>query len=192
MNAIRQAWQTGLPGPLLILEDDALFCSNDRVFLEALLAQAPADAAYVQFGLNPASTIARLGEYFRQGGRLHVAKTSPISMTLAGSTLSCHCTSGYLITAIGMQAISEHWFEEERAIFPCDVGEIASNVALVADRLIYEAAVSQGGVGYVCAVPIVTTLAVESYLHPDHVPWHQEAREAALQWFETLRPMLPA
>lgn len=47
-----------------------------------------------------------------------------------------------------------------------------------------------GGRGYVCTVPIVTTTANESTLHPDHVIWHEEARDTGLGWFSRLHPML--
>jgi len=189
MRAIRRAWAQGVRGPMVILEDDALLCGPLDI-LSAILERAPKDAAYVQLALTPTATITQLAEYAQQGGGLFTPKCGPITVQLPDTTAGCHCTAGYIITPIGMRAIAEMWFEGDCAIFPCAEAELAHNVALVADRLLYQAAVSQGGVGYVCNVPLVTTTAQESTLHPDHGAWHAEARDAALSWFAALAPLV--
>jgi hypothetical protein len=190
MQAIQGAWLNGQRGPLLVLEDDAMFCSTDMTILKQVTRHAPADAAYIQLALTPANTIAKLGEHFEQGGSLFLPKDSPITVRANNEILGCHCAAAYLITEIGMRAISEHWFDEGITIFPCQELDLIHNVDLVADRFVYEACTSHGGRGYVCAVPVVTTTANESSLHPDHVVWHEEARDTALGWFSLLHPML--
>lgn len=190
MQAIQTARFDGQRETLLILEDDARFCSTDLTILEQVVQHAPADAAYIQLALTPAITIAKLGEYFEQGGNLFLPKDSPITIRANNEILGCHCTAGYLITEIGMRSISEIWFDGLSVIFPCEESSVAHNVDLVADRFLYEAAAARGGRGYVCTVPIVTTAANESTLHPDHVIWHEEARDTGLGWFSRLHPML--
>jgi hypothetical protein len=188
MLAIGNAWENGQRGPLLMLEDDALFCAK-RAVVEAVIARAPADAAYVQLALTPTATITHLADHARQGG-LFTPKSGPITVQMPDGTLGCHCTAAYLITQAGMRAIAQNWLEGDRVILPCEPGELGHNVALVADRLVYQAASSQGARGYVCNLPLVTTRADESTLHPDHVAWHQEARDAALSCYEELAPLL--
>ena len=190
MQAIQTAWFDGQRETLLVLEDDAMFCTTDTTILKLVASHAPADAAYIQLALTPANTITKLGEHYERQGNLFLPKDSPITIRANNEILGCHCTAGYLITEIGMRSISEIWFDGPSVIFPCEESSVVHNVDLVADRFLYEAATSLGGRGYVCTVPIVTTTANESTLHPDHVIWHEEARDTGLGWFSRLHPML--
>jgi GR25 family glycosyltransferase involved in LPS biosynthesis len=190
MQAIQGAWTAGRKGPLLVLEDDAILCPTDTHLLEKVIQFIPHDAAYVQFALTPTNTIIKLGAYFAEGGEVFAEKTSPISLTIGNDGLNCHCTAAYLITNVGMQTISDAWFDGDMLIFPCKKDSVKNNVSLVADRFVYQAASSRGGVGYVCTVPMFTTAATESSIHPDHVHWHEEARDTALDMFSSLQPIL--
>lgn len=192
MLAILRYRQEGHAGPLLMLEDDVLFCGPDTRLLQALLSRLPPDAGYLQLAVLPVATIDALAEDYQRGGELLVAKSGPCSVPAGGREHGCHCTAAYLLTEAGIHAISERWFEGDRVIFPCTEAQLVHNVALVADRLVYQAAASQGATGYTAALPVVTSRALESSLHPMHVEWHREARDSALRWFAALSPRILA
>ena len=199
MRVIRQAWLEHPQEPLLVLEDDVLFCTKDLTLTEYIFAKIPDDAAYAQFALTPAKIITLLGQQFKKDGSLFIAKSGPASIALNDHVYGCHCAAAYLVTPLGMRSVASQWFDEgDRAIFPCAANELTHNVALVADRLVYQAASSQGAIGYACSAPLATTVAFESTIKssrdsthkPARLAGHQEARDMALTWFDALKPSL--
>ena len=187
MRAISHVWSTKRAAPVLVLEDDAILLAADASLIEAVFSKLPADACYLQLALTPAGLIGVLAESYHIGGDMLVAKSGCCAVELGGNIIGCHSAGAYLLTEKGMRQIAELWFEGDRCIFPCGHEQLNNNVALVADRLVYHAATSGGGRGYVCSFPMATTTALDSTLHPAHVPWHSEARDMAYKWSNILR-----
>jgi GR25 family glycosyltransferase involved in LPS biosynthesis len=181
MLAIRGALSMGLRH-VIICEDDIEIGDVQAGEIGGILAAMPADAAYVQLCILGAETIHSLAKYYFETGQLFARKANdrPTGFVeKAISHLSCHCAAAYIITAAGMQNICEQFFDGSRVIFPCRKDEIASNVGLVADRFVYQAAVNERYPGYACCTPTFLLEAAESLIHPNHVEWHKAARSAA-------------
>jgi GR25 family glycosyltransferase involved in LPS biosynthesis len=181
MLAIRGAHSMGLR-QVVICEDDIEIGDVEAGEIDTILAAMPPDAAYVQLCVTGDVTIHGLAQYYIEMGKLFAQKAndSPTRFVeKAISHLSCHCAAAYIITVAGMENICERFFDGSRVIFPCHEEEIKSNVGLVADRFVYQAAASECYPGYTCCAPTFLLEAAESLIHPNHLEGHREARSAA-------------
>ena len=179
--AIKEAWCDRSP-LALIVEDDFEFGVTQPGDIMQILEELPADAAYVQLIVVPAATIRALVAHHDSSDCLFVRKHDDDPTRFAeGSlvSLSCHSTSAYLITELGISAIAENFFNNDTVLLPCGIQDFDTNIALLADRLVFQAATQGGGHGYACTLPTFLFEARDSLLHPSHLADHCEARQVA-------------
>jgi GR25 family glycosyltransferase involved in LPS biosynthesis len=179
--AIRGAHSMGLR-QVVICEDDIEIGDVEAGEIDGILAAMPADAAYIQLCVLGAVTIHGLAKYYIETGQLFAQKATDQPIRFAEKAIShlgCHSTAAYIITAAGIQNVCERFFDGSRVIFPCHEGEIESNVGLMADRFVYQAAANERYPGYACCAPTFLLEGVDSLLHPSHVEGHRAARGAA-------------
>jgi GR25 family glycosyltransferase involved in LPS biosynthesis len=183
LNAIYNAYCAGVE-TALICEDDLDFGDTDAADLQFLVEMLPLDASCLQLCVNPGSTIKALVEYHISTGEIIIPKHPENAVLFDHPRLrgyTCHSTQAYFITRAGMKAICERLFDRRKAVFPCSQQELLSNVALVADRLIYQTAMYDGLRSYVSCLPTLIMDGLDSLLHSDHLSGHQRAREEALR-----------
>jgi GR25 family glycosyltransferase involved in LPS biosynthesis len=182
LRAVRRAYEGDLDRAFIV-EDDVIALDGEGELLAQVLRLLPPGAAYVQFALTPAALITTLSSVYRQTGQIFLKKTRRPPTGFADDRFAqfgCHCAAAYLMTRAGLAQVCDRSFTSDRLVkFPCADEEVASNVGLVADRLIFWAAAGAQYPGYACAIPLFATEAAASLLHGDHVHWHKEARKAA-------------
>jgi GR25 family glycosyltransferase involved in LPS biosynthesis len=184
MLAIRRAHSLGVR-QVLICEDDIEIGNVEAEEIAGILASMPADTAYFQLCVSGAGTIGGLAKYYFETGQWFVQKAndSPIKFVdKAISHLPCHCAAAYIVTSAGIQSICERFFDGSRVIFPCYKDEIKSNVGLVADRFVYQAAANERYRGYACCVPTFILEGADSILRPDRIEEIRAYRSAAEFW----------
>jgi GR25 family glycosyltransferase involved in LPS biosynthesis len=184
MLAIRDAHAMGLRR-VIMCEDDIEIGDVEAGEIGAILAAIPADAAYVQLCVLGPEVVHGLAQYYIEAGQSFAQKvidppTAFVDKALAH--LGCYSTGAYIITAAGMQNACERFFDGSRVIFPCNEDEVRSNIRLIADRFVYQAAASERYPGYVCCVPTFLMEGEDSTLHPQYVEEHRECRSAAELW----------
>ena len=181
MFAIRGAHSMGLR-QVLICEDDIEIGDVEAGEIGGILAAIPADAAYIQLCILGSVTIRSLAKYYIETGQMFAQKANNQPTRFvekALSHLSCHSTAAYIVTSAGIKNICERFFDGPRVIFPCHEDEIQSNVGLVADRFVYQAAANERHPGYACCTPTFLLEGRDSLIHPDRVEKHREARSTA-------------
>jgi len=179
--AIKQAWYDRSP-MALIVEDDFEFGVTQPGDIIQLLEELPADAAYAQLIVVPAATIRELAAHHDQSNCLFVRKNDDYPIRFeegALVNLSCHSTSAYLITELGIASIVENFFDKDTVLLPCNIQDFDTNIALLADRLVFQAATRGGGRGYACTLPTFQYEGLDSLIHPSHLGDHREAMEVA-------------
>ena len=184
--AIKRHYDAGTKDPLLVFEDDTIPCNLDFDLFELVLKRIPDNAATVQFAITPPETIDAMANSVIKHGSLFLQKNGPYSLRISDEIFPCHCTAAYFISHEAIEWIARSWFDEEKVIFPCAENLLSENAALLADQLLFQAATSNGLHSYACAVPLFTTAAEESTLHPDHIEGHKVARDCALNWNKRL------
>lgn len=185
-RAIRAAIEAGRRAAW-ILEDDVDFLCRDASVFSRVLAAAPEDAAYIQFQVVPPDTIDALHDRFMATGALYQRKRrlNPFQFSdPALAAFTCHGAVAYFLTEFGMRNIASRFLPDGRVRFPCAMAEVATNMGLVADKLVYWGATDEQHHGYVVSVPLVSTDAIDSYLHTDHLPEHRVARERAIAIYQ--------
>jgi len=181
MLAIRRAHDMGLR-QVVVCEDDIEIGDVDAGEIVDILAAMPADAAYIQLHTLGAATVQGLAEYYIKTWQLFAKKKNddPTKFTdKLLANLSCHSVAAYVVTAAGMRNSSDRFFDGSRVLFPGHEEEISSNVGLIADRFVYQAAADERHPGYACCAPTFLEEGLDSLLHPDHLEQHREARSAA-------------
>ena len=146
--------------------------------------------------LHPPRSLRYLVSGFIEMGVYILRSQDLLQLPLMITSTAAHCTAGYLVTPLGMRPVATQWLEGDRAVFHCAANELTHNVALVADRLLNQAASSQGAIGYACSAPLATTVAFDSTIKssrdsthkPARLAGRQEARDMALTWFDALKP----
>lgn len=178
MRAIRHAYEAGLQ-KVLVLEDDIDIGSVTPTELSAIVKMMPSNASYLQLSILPASTVKVLSEHYIDSGSLFAKKKdNPATLfsDVQFADFTCHCTAAYIITRSGMENICKKYFDGARVVFPCFDHEVTSNVGLVADKFIYQAAADSDNPGYACCMPLFATEAQDSLLHPDHIDDHRAGK----------------
>lgn len=191
-RAVRAAHDAALDAALVV-EDDVDFLCRDARALWHVVDRLPADAAYLQLQIVPPPTIDALQRRLADHGELFARKRRSPPCAFADPELAaetCHGAAAYVITRAGMENVRKRFTGDGAVVFPCSRGEVASNMALVADKFVYWAATSDVTHGYVCTVPLCATDAIDSYLHEDHLPEHRVAREKSAAAFETCSGLL--
>jgi hypothetical protein len=187
MLAIRRAHDMGLR-QVMICEDDIEIGDVDAGEIVSIRAAMPTDAAYLQLCILGAATVRGLAEYYMETGQLFAKKRNDdptrFSETLL-TNLRCHSVAAYIVTTAGMRNSCDRFFDGSRVLFPGHEDEINSNVGLIADRFVYQAAADERHPGYACCAPTFLEEGVDSLLHPDHLEQHREARRTA-EFYRTL------
>ena len=168
----------------LILEDDADFLCTDFFLLSQILNLAPENASYIQIQLLPAVAIDNLFFRFQDEKTFFEKKLRSPSVSFAASKLKhvqCHGTTAYFITNSGINNILNQVLSDGRIQFPCSREQAFLNRNLLADRYIYWAASDDHCSGYALRIPLITTSAVDSYLHEGHVADQKQARLSAIK-----------